>query len=114
MLKFIKQLKIADWIQILILFAIAWYSWETHLLKKWQKKQVQLTILGLEMQRKKNLKEGHAFDTGGLFPNIIRKIYELGKFDPKELYSPAHHYPLTFLKKIFEKIAKIFRKNNRK
>lgn len=108
--EFIKEFKIADWIQICILFAIGWYSWETHLLKKWQKKQVQLTILGLEMQRKKNFKEGHAFDTGGLFPQIIRKIYELGKFDPKEFYSPAHHYPLTFFKKIFGKIKNYFGK----
>lgn len=108
-INFFKNFTIADTIQFSIFIALIWYSWETHRLKKWQKKQVLLTILELEMQRKKNLKEGCAFDTGGLFPKIIREIYELGKFDPKELYSPAHHQPLTLRKKILEKVTKFLK-----
>lgn len=97
-LDIIEQLRIADYIQIAIFFALLWYSWETHQLREWQKKQAQLTLLGLDMQRVKNHSENRGNPTpyGEAFPMIIRKIYEQGKFNPKVLYSPAFHQPLTF------------------
>ncbi len=105
---FLVNLNTADYIQISILIALVWYSWETHQLKKWQKKQIQLSILELEMKRKRDMSEGHSFSMkSGVFPSIIRNIYELGKFDPKELYSPAFHQPLTRLGKLIKKLKNI-------
>lgn len=101
------RLNTPDYIQIAILIALVWYSLETHGLRKWQKKLTQLQILQLDMQRIKTQADNiHTNPTpyGESFPIIIRKIYELGKFDPKVLYSRAFHYPLT----LFQKISKWF------
>lgn len=99
---FIARLNIADYIQIAIFIALVWYSIETHLLRKWQKKQAQITLLSLDMQRVKNGAETRSNPTpyGKPFPIIVREIYELGKFDSKTLYSRAFHYPISLKQKI--------------
>lgn len=97
------SLNTADYIQIAIFCALLWYSIESHFLRKWQKKQVQLTILDLDMRRVKAHAETPQFNLspyGEDFPIIVRKIYELGKFDPKILYSRAFHQPLSFMQKV--------------
>ena len=112
MFDFIINLTIADGIQIFIFVILFWYSWETRQLRKWQKKQAQLTILSLDMQRVKSSSENHFNPTpyGEKFPLIIRKIYELGEFDPKVLYSRAFHQPLSFLGKASQKLKAPFKK----
>lgn len=73
-----------DWILFFTLIVLSWYSLETHFLRRWQKKQVQLSILNAEIDRFKN----HS-NLGGLsfkIPVILRKIYELEKLDLRELY----------------------------
>lgn len=94
---FIIRLNTADYIQIAIFIALVWYSIETHLLRMWQKKQAQITLLSLDMQRVKNGAETCSNPTpyGKPFPTIVREIYELGKFDPKILYSQAFHQPIS-------------------
>lgn len=112
MLDFIKNLSVADYIQISIFVVLFWYSWETRQLRKWQKRQAQLTILDLDMQRVRHssVSGGNPTPYGEKFPIIIRKIYELGKFDPKVLYSPAFHNPLSFSQKVLQKIKALFKK----
>lgn len=97
MLSIIKNLSVGDYIQFAILIALLWYSRETYLLRKWQKKQVQLTLLNLDMQRVKNQADlqGNPTPYGKDFPIIMREIYELGKFDLKILYSRAFHRPIS-------------------
>ena len=112
MIGFIDKLTMADIIQILIFVALFWYSLETRLLRKWQKKQVQLTILNLDMQRVKSTTEqrGNPTPYGEKFPIIIRKIYELGKFNPKVLYSRAFHQPISFGQKSAARIKSLFKR----
>ncbi len=102
MIEIIKNFTIADYIQISILLALLWYSLETRQLKKWQKKLTQLQILQIDMERVKNQASGCGNPTpyGEDFPIIIRKIYELGKFNPKVLYSRGFHHPITRFDKI--------------
>jgi hypothetical protein len=111
MYEFIINLSIADCIQILIFCALFWYSWETRQLRKWQKRQVQLTILDLDMQRVRSAYENRGNPTpyGEKFPIIIRKIYELGKFNPKVLYCNGFHSPLNLTQKIAQKIKIILK-----
>jgi len=86
-----------DWILFFTFIVLFWYSVETHFLRKWQKKQVQLSIFNAEVQRFMN----HG-NLGGLsfrFPLILRKIYELGKLDLRELYSDKQ--PIKLRDKFF-------------
>jgi len=112
MFNFLNKLSIADYIQISIFITLFWYSWETRQLRKWQKKQAQLTILGLDMQRVKTHSEGRINPApyGEKFPIIIRKIYELGEFDPKIMYSPMFHQPLNIYQKSVIKIKALLKK----
>ncbi|MFC1595247.1 hypothetical protein ACFL3E_02380 [Patescibacteria group bacterium] len=52
----IKQIALGDFIQIAILFAILWYSYETRILRIWQKKQTLISIVNMELG--KILREG--------------------------------------------------------
>lgn len=93
----IKGLKISDWIQIAIVFVLIWYSIETHLLRKEQKKSVYLYLLDMEMRDK-----GGGYKVRVKYPYIVRKIIEQGKFDVKRLYSLAYHKPLKIRDKILK------------
>jgi len=106
-----ENLHVPDYIQIIIALAIIWYSIETHFLRKWQKKQVQLSILDMDIQRIRNQQElrGNVTPYRESFPMIIRDIYERGKFDVKILYSKNWHKPIGFK----QKIKNIFKKNNK-
>jgi len=111
----INNFTIGDCIQIFILVALVWYSIETRQLRKWQKRQAQLTILELDMKRVETVatQRFNPAPYGEDFPMIIRKIYELGKFNPKTLYSRGFHKPLTFFAKTLEWIKKLFKKINK-
>ena len=111
MLTIIKKLGIADYIQIFIFINLFWYSWETRQLRKWQKRQVQLSILEMDMQRVQNThNQGNPTPYAEPFPFIIRKIYETGNFDPKILYSKVFHQPLTWNSRLRNKIISFFKK----
>jgi hypothetical protein len=64
------------------------------------------------MQRVKGSAENHFNPTpyGEDFPIIIRKIYEIGEFDPKVLYSRAFHRPLNFSQKVLLKLKSLFKR----
>lgn len=111
-MNFLKNFSVPDFIQICIFIALLWYSWETSQLRKWQKKQAQLTVLGLDMQRIRNHHDTGSNPTpyGEEISVIVRKIYELGKFDAKVLY--ANKEPLTFFGKKMKKV-KNFIKNKK-
>jgi len=112
MLHLLKNLTVADYIQISIFVVLFWYSWETHQLRKWQKRQAQLTVLDLDMQRVRHGATSRTNPTpyGEPFPIIIRKIYERGEFDPKVLYSRAYHQPLSSTQKVLQKLKVLFKK----
>ncbi len=96
LLRFIKQLTIADWIQIFILCALIWYSIETHLLRKEQKRLTYLNILQLYFDRR-----GPNAITSSNYPNWIRRIIKYGSFNVDELYVKG---PKLFRYKWMEKI----------
>ncbi len=108
----IPQFNIADYIQIAILFALIWYSIETRLLRIWQKKQLQAFLFAMELERRRENNRSHGLRAPNIneFPIILRKIYETGKFDLKELYSPAHHKPLLLRHKIWKWIKNKLRR----
>lgn len=110
---FITELKIPDFIQLAILVGLIWYSIETHFLRKWQKKQLQLAILSLDMQRIRDSIElpGNTTPYGEKFPIIIRKIYELGKFDLKFLYCEGFRGPISVSQKIMARFNNKIHKN---
>lgn len=96
----------SDWILFLTFVVLFWYSVETHLLRQWQKKQVQLSLFNAEVYRFVN----HG-NLGGLsfkFPMILRKIYELGKLDLRELYSDKQ--PIRRWDKFLEWLKRKFNK----
>lgn len=111
--KIISQLEISDYIQITILAALVWYSIETHLLRSWQKKQVQLSVFDIELERIRKTAESNGLRIPSVrdFPIILRKIYEIGEFNLKELYSPAYHQPLSLGQKIYIFIKNKINKN---
>ena len=108
----LQQLHPSDWILLFTFFAIVWYSWETRQLRKWQQKQVQLSIVDLDMQRVRSNAEGRGNPTpyGEAFPIIMRKIYDSGNFDPKVLYSPTYHQPLTLTGRIRGRINSLWKR----
>ncbi|HBX16162.1 MAG TPA: hypothetical protein DEF57_02555 [Candidatus Magasanikbacteria bacterium] len=112
MINFLENLTVADYIQISIFVVLFWYSWETHQLRKWQKRQAQLTVLDLDMQRVRHGATSRTNPTpySEPLPLIIRNIYERGKFDPKILYSRAYHQPLSFTQKVLQKLVNLFKK----
>ena len=95
--EWLSEFSKSDWILSATLIVLIWYSIETHLLRSWQKKQVQLAIFNAEVYRFKNHQ-----NLGGLsfkFPMILRKIYELGKLDLRELYCDKQ--PIRWKDKFF-------------
>ena len=101
---FFKKLNAGDWILLITFLAIVWYSVEPHLLRKWQKRQAQLTLLTMHLQRQIASQEYHGhrfFPFGEDYVKAIRGIMELGKFDARTLFSPAFHYPIKKREKIW-------------
>lgn len=105
---FFTKLSISDWILLFTLLAIIWYSIETHLLRKWQKKITQLSIVDLEVRIKiaqqEALRNGHGQSprVTSNYPETIRKIYQESKLDLEDLYSFPERQ--NWLKRIFSKL----------
>ena len=80
-------------ILFLTLAAIIWSSYETRELRKWQIKNVQMSIINLQtnikIAQQKSLNEGNPVSpyVTNNFGETIRKIYEEGKLDLKDIYS---------------------------
>lgn len=80
-------------ILFLTLVAIYWYSYETKQLRKWQTKTVQMSILELQtnikIAQQKSLTENNPVSPyiTREFGETIRKVYEEGKLDLKDIYS---------------------------
>jgi len=77
----------------LTLLAILWYSHETKKLRQWQTKSVQMSILDLQTNIKiaqqeslRKLNPVSPYVTKD-FGETIRKIYEEGKLDLRDIYS---------------------------
>ena len=107
------NLNASDKILFVTFLAILWYSWETRQLRKWQIKQVQLTLLDLHLSRQIADEDHHSrrfFPFGEDYVRNLREIMELGKFDAKTLFSSSFHYPLTRRAKVREFIKKTWGK----
>ena len=92
-----------DWfsfLTLIVLFftllAIIWYSIETVRLRRWQVKQVQLSILDLHqrilMHQNEMFIQNASMDRnigGERIANILNQIYKHGKLEIKDLYSPG-------------------------
>lgn len=68
-------------------------------------------ILTLDMQRVKNHADNPKINVTPYakpFPEIVRKIYELGEFDAKDLY--AYKQPLSFCGKLWGKAKSMLNK----
>ncbi len=102
------MIPLADIIQIAIFCAIVIYTWETHTLREWQQKQVQLTILNMEMDRR-----GKDAIIPSYYPKAVLEIYHDAYFDPNEMYSPIYRIPLNFVQKI-KKFFHSSRQNTRR
>lgn len=100
----IKNLTMSDWIQIILVIVVIWYSVETYRLRKEQKKAVYLQLLDMEMRDKNG-----GYKSRVNYPLMVREIIELGKFDVKKLYSPAYHQPLKISDKIRQWIEARFK-----
>ena len=90
---FISQLHLADYIQIAILVAIVWYSYETFKLRKWQQKNVQISILDLQqrihMHKDENFHKGVQTNQNignKEIINMMNDILEHGKFNLRKIY----------------------------
>lgn len=94
---FENTVSVADIILFITFLAILWYSLETRWLRQWQTRQVQATLLMLDMQRVIHHAEHPSIRMPykESFPIIMRKIYELGEFDIKDLYSSTYHGSIT-------------------
>lgn len=101
-INFFKAFNRSDWILFVTLVAIIWYSWETHFLRKWQKKQAQATLVNLVMQASINHEKLGNLHT--LYPKPIREIYELGKLDLRDFFSDKR--PLTVIDKLKAKFKR--------
>jgi hypothetical protein len=93
----------SDKILLLTLLVIAWNSLETHLLRKWQKKQVQASLFQIEIDRFRN----HP-TLGGLsfrIPDILKRIYKQSRFNIDVLYADRTAITLweKFLQRYFPK-----------
>lgn len=99
---FFKAFSGSDWILSASLVVIIWYSWETHLLRKWQKKQAQATLVNLVMQA--SINHDKLGNLHSLYPRPIREIYELGKLDLRDFFSDKR--PLKFTDKLKAKFKR--------
>ncbi len=105
-----------DWILLLTLISIVWYSIETRLFRKWQTKSVQMSVINLQtnikIAQQQSLREGAAqspYITQD-FPETIRKVYEDGVLDLREIYSMPDKKQKKFLNNLWHKIIFIFKK----
>mgnify|MGYP001604482525 CR=1 len=100
----------SDLILLMTFLAIVWYSWETRQLRKWQKKQAQLTLLSLHTQRQVASAEHHGrnfLPSGEDYARTVREIMEQGKFDPKLLFTPAFRDPITVGAKLWALLVRL-------
>jgi hypothetical protein len=99
------MVSLADTIQIGIFCALIFYTWETRKLRKWQQKQVQLTILNMELDRR-----GNDALIPSYYPKVVLEIYRDGCFDPNEMFTSIHRLPPRNWTRVEKWLKSIFKK----
>ncbi len=86
----------SDLILLATFCAIVWYTIETHRLRKWQQKNVQILILDLRqrilMHQNEMFNKNAQVDrniNNEEIANIMNDILKYGKFDIQKLYAPG-------------------------
>lgn len=89
-----KLLNPSDWILLATLIAIVFYTKETYVLRRWQQKSVQISILDLRqrilMHQNEMWSKNASVDrniNNREIANITNDILEYGKFDLRKLYA---------------------------
>lgn len=78
------------------LIAILWYSWETRELRKWQRRQAQLSVIHMEMNRvisehANGLERSSGFHLGR-WEMIQRKIIQGEDVDMKDVFDTNKNF----------------------